>query len=84
MRLSIIISDGTVVKDGVALTGLDLSFVDTSIHALQWYDTYGEIEYKTFFDVETTQIVHPQNTVITELPSWANQSITVFEQSNVQ
>lgn len=79
MRLTIVISDGTVIKDGTPATGLDLSFVDSSIHALQWYDTYGEVEYKTYFDVATTQVVHPQNTVITELPEWATQCISVFD-----
>ena len=81
MRLTIIISDGTVIKDGIPQTELDLSFVDSSIHALQWYDTYGEVEYKTFFN--GTEIVHPQNTVITELPDWVQQSISVYDNKSI-
>ena len=80
MRLTITISDGTVIKDGMPIADLDLSFVDASIHALQWYDTYGEIEYKTYFDTITSTIAHPQNTVITELPKWATDCIEKFEQ----
>lgn len=46
MRLTIIPNDGVVIKDGVGISGLDLSFIDTNVHALQWYDTYGELEIK--------------------------------------
>lgn len=44
MRLTIIPSDKTVVKDGVGYDKLDFSMADASIHAVQWYDTEGEIE----------------------------------------
>lgn len=46
MRLTIIPSDGTVIVDGEAYTGLDLTILDQSIHAVQWYGTQGEIEFK--------------------------------------
>ena len=44
MRVSIIPEDGAVVKDGVGHLGLDLSFIDLSVHAVQWYGEDGEIE----------------------------------------
>lgn len=46
MRLTIIPIDGSVSVDGVWFGGIDLSFMDASVHAVQWYDTYGEIEVK--------------------------------------
>lgn len=44
MRISIIQKDGTVVKNGLAYTDLDLSALLSDFHALQWKDTKGEIE----------------------------------------
>ncbi len=44
MRLTIIPTDKTVIKDGLAYTELDFSMPDASIHAVQWYDTEGELE----------------------------------------
>lgn len=44
MRVTIIPADGFVSIDGEGYTSLDLSFVGADIHALQWYETEGEIE----------------------------------------
>lgn len=44
MRVTIIPADGFVSVDGEGYGKLDLSFMDTAIHALQWYGTDGEIE----------------------------------------
>lgn len=46
MRVTIIPDDKFVSVDGDGLLDLDLSFVDSNIHAIQWYGTHGEIEYK--------------------------------------
>ena len=46
MRVSIIKDDGTVVKDGVAYTDLDLSALPDGFHALQWYGSDGDLEGK--------------------------------------
>jgi hypothetical protein len=46
MRVTILPSDGFVSIDGQGLNGMDLSFIDSSIHAIQWYGTEGEIERK--------------------------------------
>lgn len=46
MRVTIIPIDGFVAIDGVGFSGLDLSFTDASVHAVQWYDTHGEVEVK--------------------------------------
>ena len=46
MRVTIIPEDGFVSVDGEGYSKLDLSFMDADIHALQWYETEGEVERK--------------------------------------
>jgi hypothetical protein len=46
MRLTIIPEDKTVIIEGRSYTGMDLSSIDSNIHAIQWYDTFGIVEYK--------------------------------------
>lgn len=46
MRVSIVPTDGLVSVNGEGYSGLDLSFMDSNIHALQWHETEGEIERK--------------------------------------
>jgi hypothetical protein len=46
MRLTIIRSDGFVSVNNEGFSDLDLSFMDSDIHAVQWYGTEGEIERK--------------------------------------
>jgi uncharacterized protein YfdQ (DUF2303 family) len=70
MRLTIIRADGAVYKDNISYSGLDLSAVPTNIHALQWYETEGEIEFNGS--------PKPQNEFISELPDWANNCVSVF------
>ena len=45
MKLTIIVYDGFVAVDGVGYSGLDLSFMDSTIHAIQFNGTKGWIEY---------------------------------------
>lgn len=44
MKLTIIPHTGTVNIDGVSYNNIDLSFMDSTIHAVQWKETQGEIE----------------------------------------
>jgi hypothetical protein len=79
MRLTIIPTDGAIYFDGVTYINLDLSAcgIPNNIHAFQWYDTYGEIEYKrTIIDGQAT---HPANEIVTELPDWGSAAITTWE-----
>ena len=46
MRLTIIKNDGFVSIDGEGYLGIDLTELDESVNAVQWYDTYGEVEIK--------------------------------------
>ena len=43
-RITIIANDKTVTIDGLLKTLPDME-IDPSIHAVQWYDNYGEIEF---------------------------------------
>lgn len=47
MRITIIPSDKTIGIDGEFLLSIqqDMSWVPENIHAVQWYDTMGEVEY---------------------------------------
>lgn len=48
MRLTIIPSDKFISIDGQGLLDIeqDLSWIPSNVHAVQWYDTWGEVEYK--------------------------------------
>jgi hypothetical protein len=81
MRLTIIPNDNAVYKDGVmkAWTTPPLNLTDCGIpegvHALQWYETYGEIEFSPF----GPGAPQPPNQVITELPQWALNCVAVWD-----
>jgi len=72
MELTIIPIDGNVRKDGKAYLELDLSScgIPNNVHALQWRDDNGWIEY-------TSAEVANEN--ITELPSWASLAVSIWE-----
>lgn len=75
MKLTIIPVDGSVGENGVFYNGLDLSScnIPGDIHALQWQDTAGWIEYNS-------PLV--ENQPITELPAWANCCMTKWDEAN--
>ena len=55
MRVIIVPDDGVVLIDGKGRV-VDCSSVDRTIHAVQWYDDHGEIEYKTFDGVRAPNL----------------------------
>ena len=67
MKLVIIPIDGAVYVDDYSYSGLDLAAAPADVHALQWKNDKGWIEFKDLDDG-----TKPQNQAITELPSWAN------------
>ena len=73
MRITIIPDDKFVSVNGEGFHDLDLSFIDSTIHAIQWYDTHGEVERK---DPITQKMV--SNDVITSLDDF-QQAITVWQ-----
>lgn len=46
MRVTIIPADGFVSIDGLGYSGLDLSAIDQTVHAVQWSGDSGEVEMK--------------------------------------
>jgi hypothetical protein len=75
MKLTIIPVDGSVGEDGLFYNGLDLNScaIPADVHALQWQDTAGWIEYNS-------PLI--QNQPITELPAWANCCMTKWTDAN--
>jgi hypothetical protein len=75
MKLTIIPIDGNVKKDGVAYLKLDLSscVIPNDIHALQWFENSGWIEY-------TSAEIANKN--ITELPSWVSLAVSIWEKAD--
>ena len=74
MKLTIIPADGSVGEDGKFYLELDLSScnIPADVHALQWQDTAGWIEYNSFIP----------NEPITELPAWANCCMAKWTEAN--
>jgi hypothetical protein len=75
MKLTIIPIDGSVGEDEKFYNGLDLSScnIPADVHALQWQDTAGWIEYNSSLI---------ENQPITELPAWANCCMAKWDQAN--
>ena len=75
MRLTIIPSDKKVGVNEFFFDDLNLSTcaIPTNIHALQWYETEGEVEF-----INNPDRTKPQNEIISELPAWANACVTVW------
>jgi hypothetical protein len=71
MKLTIIPIDGAVYKDGFSYSGLDLSSVPNDVHALQWDEVAGWIEFKD----------PVPNEEITSLPAWANACLAKWEEA---
>lgn len=74
MKLTIIPADGSVGENDVFYLKLDLSScaIPADVHALQWQDTAGWIEFNTLIE----------NQPITELPAWANCCMTKWTEAN--
>lgn len=74
MRLTIIPSDGTIICNGFSKIKLNLTQAEipSNIHAFQWYDNFGEIEYVNNGNDK------PQNEKVEKLPEWANNCIDIF------
>lgn len=76
MRLTIVPDDGTVIIDRVARNELDFSTceVPAAVHALQWNEASGWIEF-----VESIDGTKPGNEHLDVLPSWANACYDVWQ-----
>jgi hypothetical protein len=74
MKLAIIPVDGAVYVDGISHAALDLSVAPTNVHALQWNNNKGWIEF-----IDNEDGTKPQNQPITELPQWALDCVQVYQ-----
>jgi hypothetical protein len=74
MKLTIIPVDGSVGEDGKFYDGLDLSScnIPSNVHALQWDDVSGWIEFNEPIS----------NEEITSLPAWANCCMVKWDTAN--
>lgn len=70
MKLTIIKNDGAVYKDNLSYSNLSLPTIPSDVHALQWNESTGHIEF-----VNNVKV----NEAITELPSWANDALTAWQ-----
>jgi hypothetical protein len=70
MKLTIIKDDGAVYKDSMSYANLSLPNIPNDVHALQWNNDKGHIEF-----VDNVKA----NEAITELPSWANDALTLWQ-----
>jgi hypothetical protein len=78
MKLTIIPSDKTIGIDENFINNVDLSTcaIPANIHALQWYETEGEVEF-----INNPDRTKPQNELISELPAWANACVTKWNET---
>ena len=75
MKLTIITSDKSVGENDKFYNNLDLNScnIPADVHALQWQDTAGWIEYNSPLT---------ENQPITELPAWANCCMVKWTEAN--
>jgi hypothetical protein len=83
MRATIVPENGRVIIDGESYDDIDLSSVDSSIHAIQWYDTYGEVEIK---DARGRMIENREITSFDEfafvIPLWETAKLNALQNAN--
>ena len=72
MKLTIIPSDGAVYENGVCYANLTWSGTPLDIHALQWQDGTGWIEFND----------GKQNLEINSLPDWADNAMAAWTVAN--
>ena len=79
MRLTIIPSDGAVYEDGLCYLNLTWEGTPADVHALQWFDTQGWIEFE---DENPYDNIKPANETITALPQWAINAMAAWDAAN--
>lgn len=78
MKLTIIPADGAVYKDDVSYSGLVLSGAPENVHALQWDNNAGWIEFNS-----ESEFSKPANQHINVLPDWANTALEKWGEAKV-
>ena len=70
MKLTIIKDDNAIYKDGKSYSNFNLNEVPNDVHALQWDNNVGYIEFVNCYK---------SNEEITELPLWANNALIAWQ-----
>ena len=90
MKFTIIPDDKTIIINGFGYSELEF-IIDANIHAVQWYDDIGEIEYKS--ELTENGLNKPQNLIIHQysdfklaLDTWelAKQNALIAQQVEVE
>lgn len=71
MKLTIIPKTGSVYKNDISYSDLVWDGTPPDVHALQWLDVSGWIEYEDY----------SPNTQIDTLPDWANNAVAAWDQA---
>lgn len=77
MRVTVINSDKAIGIAGEFFTNLSFT-LDPEIHAIQWYDTWGEVEY--VITLVNGRPFKPENTVITDFTPY-EPLVAVWQQA---
>jgi len=80
MQITVINQDKTIGLEGEFYSGLNLG-LSNDIHAIQWYGTWGEIEYtRTLVDGKPFK---PENTTITDFTPY-EYLISIWQQAKTE
>lgn len=88
MRVTIVPSDKFIRKDDDSVNLPEWNFDDSNIHAIQWYDTWGEVEYtgnpKPLNDlIQEDSILQPYLTVLNEYLTNLSNNVDNNQSTNV-
>jgi len=74
MRLTIVVVDSAVYKDGLCYSDLNLSGcnIPADVYALQWQESFGWIEFTD----------NRENEQITQLPAWADACVVKWDEAD--
>ena len=79
MKLTIISSDGAVYVDGEVQSGLVLNQLPNNVHALQWNEDSGWIEF-----VNDANGIRQDNEKIKVLPEWATLCLDAWNAAKIE
>jgi len=81
MKYSILKSDATAYKDGVAIHNLDMTEVPSNVRALQFNDAFGKGHLE--FELDSNGDLLP-NQEISELPSWVTSIFSSWDTAKAE
>lgn len=76
MKITIIVSDGSVGVDGVSFSEMDLSFIPPDVHAAQVTDDLCEVEYRAYYDGSAW--VKPANALVAT-PAFVATAVALWD-----